>query len=98
MDHQNPSGTDSSPAKARMPMPVTPSSGTERPEGLAFNVIEGADLAGVPKGDQTSRNPAASSSTEQAKASGWPSPRMLVCGLASGVAAKRLRPSRQQET
>ena len=35
------------------PIPVTPSAGTERPEGLAFDVEKGADLSGVPVGEQT---------------------------------------------
>jgi hypothetical protein len=38
------------------PAPVTPSEHTERPEGLAFDVEDGADLAGVPTGDQRPRN------------------------------------------
>jgi hypothetical protein len=38
------------------PAPVTPSERTERPEGLAFDVEEGADLPGVPTGDQHPRN------------------------------------------
>jgi hypothetical protein len=38
------------------PVPVTPSEKTERPEGLAFDVEEGADLPGVPTGDQHPRN------------------------------------------
>jgi hypothetical protein len=41
------------------PVPVTPSAGTERPEGLAFDVEEGADLSGVPVGDQAPANPEA---------------------------------------
>jgi hypothetical protein len=41
------------------PVPVTPSAGTERPEGLAFDVEEGADLSGVPVGDQVPANPGA---------------------------------------
>jgi hypothetical protein len=36
---------------------VTPSEDTERPDGLAFDVEKGADLPGVPVGDQTARNP-----------------------------------------
>jgi hypothetical protein len=44
---------------------VTPSEETERPEGLAFDVEKGADLSGVPAGDQTPRNPGAAH-TEQA--------------------------------
>lgn len=38
------------------PNPVTPSENTERPEGLAFDVEDGADLPGVPTGDQHPRN------------------------------------------
>ncbi len=41
------------------PVPVTPSAGTERPEGVAFDVKEGADLSGVPVGDQAPANPGA---------------------------------------
>ena len=37
-------------------IPVTPSEETDRPEGLAFDVAKGADLSGVPVGDQTPRN------------------------------------------
>ena len=43
---------------------VTPSGGTERPEGLAFDVEKAADLPGVPVGDQTPRN-AGAAQTEQ---------------------------------
>ena len=43
---------------------VTPSEDTERPEGLAFDVEKGADLSGVPVGDQTASNPDAAR-TEQ---------------------------------
>jgi hypothetical protein len=70
MDHQNSSGTDSSRATDRTTTPVTPSSDTERPEGLAFDVTEDADLAGVPAGDQTPRNPEAPSSTEKGEGVG----------------------------
>jgi hypothetical protein len=45
-------------------VPVTPSEQTERPDGLAFDVKEGAELPGVPVGDQTPRNPGAAH-TEQ---------------------------------
>jgi hypothetical protein len=41
------------------PLPVTPSDETERPEGLAFDVEPGADLTGVPTGDQTPDHPGA---------------------------------------
>jgi hypothetical protein len=43
---------------------VTPSEDTRRPEGLAFDVEKGADLSGVPVGDQTASNPDAAR-TEQ---------------------------------
>lgn len=43
---------------------VTPSEGSERPDGLAFDVEMGADLPGVPVGGQTARNPEAAR-TEQ---------------------------------
>lgn len=43
---------------------VTPSEGTERPDGLAFDVEKGADLPGVPIGGQKARNPDAAH-TEQ---------------------------------
>lgn len=36
--------------------PVTPSGDTVRPEGLAFDVEKGAELPGVPVGDQSPRN------------------------------------------
>ena len=48
------------------PVPVTPSENTERPEGLAFDVEDGADLPGVPTGDQHPRN----TSTVPARESG----------------------------
>jgi hypothetical protein len=47
------------------PVPVTPSAGTERPEGLAFDVEEGADLSGVPVGDQAPANPGAGTEGSQ---------------------------------
>ena len=45
-------------------VPVTPSQDTERPDGLAFDIEKGADLSGVPVGDQTANNPDAAH-TEQ---------------------------------
>jgi hypothetical protein len=41
------------------PLPVTPSDKAERPDGLAFDVEPGADLAGVPAGDQVPDHPGA---------------------------------------
>jgi hypothetical protein len=39
------------------PVPVAPSARTERPEGVAFDVEKGADLRGMPVGDQHPANP-----------------------------------------
>jgi len=50
--------------------PVTPSEETERPEGLAFDVEKGADLPGVPVGDQTPRNPGAAHTEQVVRESG----------------------------
>ena len=50
--------------KTAMPAPVTPSEETQRPAGLAFDVEEGADLPGVPIGDQTPDNPHAATTEE----------------------------------
>ena len=38
------------------PVPVSPSENTQRPEGLAFDVQDGAGLPAVPAGDQHPRN------------------------------------------
>ena len=48
----------------RKPVPVPPSGKAERPEGVAFDVEEGAELPGVPVGDQTPKNPDASHTEE----------------------------------
>ena len=45
-------------------MPVTPSRETQRPAGLAFDVEQGAELPGVPAGDQTPKNPGAAPAQE----------------------------------
>jgi hypothetical protein len=52
------------------PLPVMPSDKTERPEGLAFDVEPGADLTGVPVGDQTARHPDAAHTEETVRESG----------------------------
>jgi hypothetical protein len=59
MVNQNRTGTEPAHGKVLKAVPVTPSEETERPEGLAFDVEKGADLPGVPVGDQTPRNPGA---------------------------------------
>jgi hypothetical protein len=55
MPDQDQASTGPAPDKVRNPLPVTPSRETERPAGLAFDVEQGADLPGVPAGDQTPR-------------------------------------------
>jgi hypothetical protein len=52
------------------PLPVVPSDKTERPEGLAFDVEPGADLTGVPVGNQTPRHPNAAHTEETVRESG----------------------------
>jgi hypothetical protein len=59
MVDQDRTGTEPAHGKVLKAVPVTPSEGTERPEGLAFDVEKGAELPGVPVGDQTPRNPGA---------------------------------------
>jgi len=39
-----------------VPMPVTPSEGTERPDGVAFDLPAGAQTPGMPRGDQRAVN------------------------------------------
>ena len=63
MADQDQASTEPAPDRARNPVPVTPSRETERPAGLAFDVEKGADLPGVPAGDQTPKNPGAAQST-----------------------------------
>ena len=52
------------------PLPRTPSDRMPRPEGLAFDVEPGADLTGVPAGDQAPRDPAAEHIEETVRESG----------------------------
>jgi hypothetical protein len=52
------------------PLAVTPSDNMPRPEGLAFDVEPGADLTGVPVGDQTPSNPEAEHIEETVKETG----------------------------
>lgn len=56
--------------KVVQPLPVTPSEKTQRPEGLAFDVEKGADLSGVPVGDQTPQNPGAGQVEEAVRETG----------------------------
>lgn len=52
------------------PLAVTPSGKVPRPDGLAFDVEPGADLTGVPTGDQTPRNAGAEHIEETVRESG----------------------------
>jgi hypothetical protein len=65
MADEDPASTEPTQDRTMKAVAVTPSGKTERPEGLAFDVEKGADLPGVPVGDQTPRNPGAAH-TEQA--------------------------------
>jgi hypothetical protein len=64
MADQAQASTEPTPGKVLNPVPVTPSRETERPAGLAFDVDKGADLPGVPAGDQTPKNPEAAPAQE----------------------------------
>ena len=59
MDDQDRASTEPTPDRVLNPVPVSSSRETERRAGLAFDVQEGADLPGVPVGDQTPKNPGA---------------------------------------
>jgi hypothetical protein len=64
MDDQHQASTEPTPDRVISPVPVTPSRETERPAGLAFDVDKGADLPGVPAGDQSPKNPGAALAQE----------------------------------
>ena len=64
MADQDQASTEPAPDKVLDPVPVTPSRETERPAGLAFDVEKGADLPGVPAGDQTPKNRGAAPAQE----------------------------------
>lgn len=57
MVDQNRTSPEPLTGKVLKAVPVSPSEETETPEGLAFDVEKGAELPGVPVGDQTPRNP-----------------------------------------
>jgi hypothetical protein len=63
-------GAESTHHKAPGPLPTTPSDKAERPEGLAFDVEPGADLTGVPIGDQRPKNPGAARTQETVREAG----------------------------
>ena len=64
MAEQDRASADTTQNRTMRSVAVTPSENTERPDGLAFDVEKGADLSGVPVGDQTASNPDAAH-TEQ---------------------------------
>jgi hypothetical protein len=59
MTDQDEAGTASARHQSPARLPVTPSDKAERPEGLAFDVEPGADLTGVPTGEQVPGHPGA---------------------------------------
>ena len=75
MDDQDQASTEPTPDRVLNPVPVTPSRETERPAGLAFDVEKGADLPGVPAGDQTPKNPGAALAREMGGGVGLALPR-----------------------
>jgi hypothetical protein len=64
MADQDQASIEPTPDKILNPVPVTPSRETERPSGLAFDVEQGANLPGVPVGDQAPKNPGAAPARE----------------------------------
>ena len=70
MTDQVPAGQQRARQQSPEPLPVTPSDEAGRPEGLAFDVEPGADLTGVPTGDQIPRHPGASRIQETVTESG----------------------------
>jgi hypothetical protein len=70
MTEQNRTRTDTAQSKTMKSAAVTPSDHTERPDGLAFDIETGADLPGVPVGDQTPRNPDAARTEEVVRETG----------------------------
>jgi hypothetical protein len=83
---QDQASTERAPDKVLNPVPVTPSRETERPAGLAFDVEQGADLPGVPAGDQTTKNPgAAAGAGDGGRRGASPSRRPSPEGRAGGA-------------
>lgn len=56
MTEQDRTGTDAAQGRTMKSVAVTPSEHTERRDGLAFDTEQGADLPGVPVGDQVPSN------------------------------------------
>ena len=70
MVDQDRTGTERAHGKVVKAVPVTPSEETERADGLAFDVEKGAELPGVPVGDQTPKNPGADHTEQVVRESG----------------------------
>jgi hypothetical protein len=70
MVDQDGTGTEPAHGKVLKAVPVSPSEGTERPDGLAFDVEKGVGLPGVPVGDQTPNNRGASHTERVVRESG----------------------------
>ncbi len=70
MTDQEQAGDASSRHQSPDPLPVIPSDEAGRPEGLAFDVEPGADLTGVPTGDQAPAHPGAARTEETVTESG----------------------------
>jgi hypothetical protein len=70
MNEQNRTRTGTNQGKTMKSAAVTPSEHTERPDGLAFDTETGADLPGVPVGDQTASNPDAARTEEVVRETG----------------------------
>jgi hypothetical protein len=57
MDPQTPAqDVPESEVNGPVPMPVTPSEGTARPDGVAFDLPAGTQTPGMPRGDQRAAN------------------------------------------
>lgn len=70
MTEQNRTRTGTPQGKTMKSAAVAPSEHTERPEGLAFDIETGADLPGVPVGDQTPSNPDAANTEDVVRETG----------------------------
>lgn len=62
--------TEAADDKVLKPAPVTPAANTEKPDRLAFDVEKGADLSGVPVGDQSPKHPGAAHTEEVVRETG----------------------------
>jgi hypothetical protein len=70
MTEQNRTRVGPTQSKTMRSPAVAPSEHTQRPDGLAFDIETGADLPGVPVGDQTPSNPDAGRSEEVVRETG----------------------------